>query len=55
MNQFETVDDAPGHWAYASSEPLIMNGFPSGPHAVLLKGFLRRISGTLKCNPCVAK
>jgi hypothetical protein len=40
MNQLETVDDAPGHWADASSEPLIMNGFPSGPHAVLLKSFL---------------
>ena len=32
-----TVDDAPWHWADASGEPLIMNGFPAGPHRVLIE------------------
>jgi hypothetical protein len=32
-----TVDDAPWHWADASGEPLIMNGFPAGPHKVLIE------------------
>jgi hypothetical protein len=32
-----TVDDAPWHWADASGEPLILNGFPAGPHKVLIE------------------
>ncbi|MCC3159767.1 DUF6130 family protein [Hymenobacter sp. 15J16-1T3B] len=32
-----TVDDAPWHWADASNEPLILNGFPPGPHRVLIE------------------
>jgi Family of unknown function (DUF6130) len=32
-----TVDDAPWRWADASGEPLIINGFPSGPHKVLIE------------------
>lgn len=32
-----TVDDALWHWADASGEPLIMNGFPAGPHKVLIE------------------
>lgn len=32
-----TVDNAPWHWADASGEPLILNGFPPGPHTVLVE------------------
>jgi hypothetical protein len=32
-----TVDDLPWHWADASGEPLIFNGFPAGPHKVLIE------------------
>ena len=32
-----TVDDAPWHWADASGEPLILNGFPPGLHKVLIE------------------
>ena len=32
-----TVDDLPWHWADASGEPLILNGFPPGPHKVLIE------------------
>jgi hypothetical protein len=32
-----TVDDALWHWADASGEPLIMNGFPAGPHKILIE------------------
>jgi hypothetical protein len=32
-----TVDDAPWRWADASGEPLILNGFPSGTHKVLIE------------------
>jgi hypothetical protein len=32
-----TVDDLPWHWADASGEPLILNGFPPGPHRVLIE------------------
>ena len=32
-----TVDDAPWHWADASGEPLILNGFPVGQHKVLIE------------------
>jgi hypothetical protein len=32
-----TVDDAPWHWADASGEPLILNGFPVGPHKILIE------------------
>src|SRR4030081_2587449 len=32
-----TVDDAPWHWADATGEPLIMNGFPVGPHKGLIE------------------
>lgn len=32
-----TVDDASWHWADASGEPLIMNGFHSGAHKVLIE------------------
>ena len=32
-----TVDDASWHWADASGEPLILNGFPAGPHKILIE------------------
>ena len=32
-----TVDDTPWHWADASGEPLILNGFLPGPHKVLIE------------------
>ena len=32
-----TVDDAPWHWADASSTPLILRGLPPGPHKVLIE------------------
>lgn len=32
-----TVDDATWHWADASGEPLILNGFPPGPHSILIE------------------
>ena len=32
-----TVDHAPWHWADASGEPLILNGFPPGTHTVLIE------------------
>jgi hypothetical protein len=32
-----TVDDTPWHWADASGEPLILNGFLPGPHKVLVE------------------
>ena len=32
-----TVDDAPWHWADASGEPVIINGFPAGPHKVMIE------------------
>ncbi len=32
-----TVDGLPWHWADASGEPLIMNGFPPGPHKILIQ------------------
>jgi hypothetical protein len=32
-----TVDDAPWHWADASGEPLILNGFPAGSHKILIE------------------
>lgn len=32
-----TVDDSTWHWADASGEPLIMNGFKPGPHKVLIE------------------
>jgi hypothetical protein len=32
-----TVDDAPWHWADTSGESLILNGFPAGPHKVLIE------------------
>lgn len=32
-----TVDSLPWHWADASGEPLILNGFPPGPHTVLVQ------------------
>ena len=32
-----TVDNAPWHWADASGEPLILNGFPPGPHTILIE------------------
>jgi hypothetical protein len=32
-----TVDDLPWRWADASGEPLILNGFPPGPHRVLVE------------------
>jgi len=31
-----TVDDAPWHWADASDKPLILNGFPAGPHRIVI-------------------
>ena len=32
-----TIDDLPWHWADASGEPLILNGFPPGRHKVLIE------------------
>lgn len=32
-----TVDGLPWHWADASGEPLILNGFSPGPHRVLIQ------------------
>jgi hypothetical protein len=32
-----TVDNAPWHWADASGEPLILNGFLPGKHTVLIE------------------
>jgi hypothetical protein len=32
-----TVDDASWHWADASGEPLILNGFSPGQHTVLIE------------------
>jgi hypothetical protein len=32
-----TVDDLPWHWADASGEPLIMNGFPVGQHKISIE------------------
>lgn len=32
-----TVDNASWHWADASGEPLILNGFLPGPHTVLIE------------------
>lgn len=32
-----TIDDLPWHWADASGEPLILNGFPPGRHKVLIQ------------------
>ena len=32
-----TVDDLPWHWADASGEPVILNGFPPGRHTVLIE------------------
>jgi len=32
-----TVDDAPFRWADASGGPLIVSGFPSGPHKILIE------------------
>lgn len=32
-----TVDNAPWHWADASGEPLILNGFQPGPHSILIE------------------
>ena len=32
-----TIDDLPWHWADASGEPLILNGFPAGRHRVLIE------------------
>jgi len=32
-----TVDDLPWHWLDASGEPLTFNGFPAGPHKVLVE------------------
>ena len=32
-----TVDDTPWHWADASNEPLILNGFTPGTHHVLFE------------------
>jgi hypothetical protein len=32
-----TVDDAPWHWADASSTPVILRGLPPGPHRVLIE------------------
>lgn len=31
------LSDAPWHWADASGEPVILNGFPVGPHKVLIE------------------
>ena len=38
---YVTVDDAPWHWAGASGEPVILNGFPAGPHKVLIEPSIR--------------
>ena len=32
-----TVDDATWHWADASGEPLILNGFTPGPHHIMIE------------------
>jgi hypothetical protein len=32
-----TVDDTPWHWADASNEPLIINGFTPGTHKILVQ------------------
>lgn len=32
-----TIDGLPWHWADASGEPLILNGFPPGRHTVLIQ------------------
>ncbi|MBC8015596.1 MAG: hypothetical protein H7X79_07630 [Sporomusaceae bacterium] len=32
-----TVDNAPWHWADASGEPLILNGFLPGKHTILIE------------------
>jgi hypothetical protein len=32
-----TVDDTPWHWADASNEPLIINGFEPGKHKILVQ------------------
>jgi hypothetical protein len=32
-----TVDDTPWHWADASNEPLIINGFTAGTHKILVE------------------
>lgn len=32
-----TVDDTPWHWADASNEPIILNGFTPGPHRILFE------------------
>ena len=32
-----TVNDAPWRWADTSGEPLILNGFPPGPHNVMVE------------------
>lgn len=32
-----TIDGLPWHWADASGEPLILNGFPPGPDTVLIQ------------------
>ncbi|MGJ3647654.1 DUF6130 family protein [Sphingomonas sp. GlSt437] len=32
-----TINDLPWHWADASGEPLILNGFPPGSHKVLIE------------------
>ncbi|WP_226163691.1 DUF6130 family protein [Hymenobacter terricola] len=32
-----TVDDAPWHWLDASNEPITLNGFPPGPHRLLIE------------------
>ena len=32
-----TVDDAPWHWAHASTEPVIVAPLPPGPHKILIE------------------
>ena len=32
-----TIDDLPWHWADASNESIIINGFLPGPHSVLIE------------------
>jgi hypothetical protein len=32
-----TVDDTPWHWADASGEPLVLNGFTPGDHHILIE------------------
>lgn len=32
-----TVDDTPWHWADASNEPIIINGFTAGTHKILVE------------------